>query len=136
MNNTKLKIKSLKVDLTKVPFKEPSKVNDGTNGKILEQSMKKQGFPVDSTGTVDLPTINIEIKTRSANTNSHHTIGNMKFDDIISSSKVSLGQSIWGKTKESVSPATLAQLFAHEIGLLSCASMPRWSKSHRNSEII
>jgi len=81
--NNKVKIKSLKVDLSKVPFKDPSKVNDGTNGKILEQAMKKQGFPIDSNGTVDLPTIDIEIKTRSANTNSHHTIGNMKFDDII-----------------------------------------------------
>ena len=81
--NKKLRIKSLKVDLSAVPFKDPSKVNDGTNGKILEQAMKKQGFPIDSKGTVDLPTIDIEIKTRSANTNSHHTIGNMKFDDII-----------------------------------------------------
>lgn len=83
MSNAKLKIKSLKVDLTKVPFKNPLKVNDGTNGKILEQAMKKQGFPIDSNGTVDLPTIDIEIKTRSAHTNCHHTMGTMTYDDIL-----------------------------------------------------
>ena len=83
MNTKKVRVKSLKVDLSKVPFKDPSKVNDGTNGKILEQAMKKQGFPIDSKGTIDLPSIDVEIKTRSANTNSHHTIGTMTFDDII-----------------------------------------------------
>ena len=82
----KVKIKSLKVDLSKVPFVDPSKVNDGVNGKILEQSMKKQGFPIDSTGTLDLPSIDVEIKTRSAYTNSHHTIGTMTYDDIINTS--------------------------------------------------
>ena len=79
----KPKIKSLKVDLSKVPFIDPTKVNDGTNGKILETAMKKQGFPVDSTGTVDLPGIDVEIKTRSSHTNSQHTTGTMIFADII-----------------------------------------------------
>lgn len=82
----KAKIKNLKVDLTQVPFIDPLKVNDGTNGKILEQSMKRQGFPIDSTGTVDLPSINLEVKTRSAYTNCHHTIGTMIYDDIINTS--------------------------------------------------
>lgn len=79
----KAKVKSLKVDLSKIPFKDPAKVNDGTNGKILETAMKKQGFPVDSTGTVDLPSIGVEIKTRSSDTNSNHTIGTMTYDSII-----------------------------------------------------
>lgn len=77
-----LKIKNLKVDLSKVPFKNPSKVNDGTNGKILEQAMIKQGFPIDGKATVDLPH-GIEVKSRSAHTNCHHTIGTMTYDDIL-----------------------------------------------------
>lgn len=83
MSTKKVRVKSLKVDLSKVPFKDPSKVNDGTNGKILEQAMKKQGFPIDSKGTVDLPSIDVEIKTRSNQTNAPHTVGTMTFDDII-----------------------------------------------------
>ena len=79
----KVKIKSLKVDLTKVPFKDPKKVNDGTNGKILEQAMIKQGFPIDRTGTVDLPSIDVEVKSRSASTKSMHTQGTMTYEDII-----------------------------------------------------
>ena len=79
----KAKIKSLKVDLSKVPFKDPKKVNDGTNGKILEQAMIKQGFPIDRTGTVDLPSIDVEVKSRSASTNSMHTQGTMIYEDII-----------------------------------------------------
>ena len=77
----KAKIKSLKVDLTQVNFKDPKKVNDGTNGKLLEQAMIKQGFQIDTTGTVDLP--GIEVKTRKATTSSYHTVGTMTYDDIL-----------------------------------------------------
>jgi hypothetical protein len=77
----KAKIKSLKVNLSEVDFVDPSKVNDGTNGKILEQAMIKQGFPVDTQGTVDLP--GIEVKSRKATTNCMHTVGTMTYDDII-----------------------------------------------------
>ena len=77
----KAKIKSLKVNLSEVDFVDPSKVNDGTNGKILEQAMIKQGFPVDTTGIVDLP--GVEVKSRKATTKSMHTVGTMTYDDII-----------------------------------------------------
>ena len=80
----KLRIKELKVDLTAVPFKHPSKVNDGTNGKILEQAMINQGFPIDRNGIVDLP--DLEVKSRGEKTKSHHTIGTMTYDNIINKS--------------------------------------------------
>lgn len=80
-----VKIKKLKVDLTKVPFKNKSSRHDYENGKILETEMVKQGFPIDPTGTVDLPN-GIEVKTRSASTNSNHTIGTMTCDAIINTS--------------------------------------------------
>ena len=66
----KAKIKSLKVDLSDAGFVDPSKVNDGTNGKILEQVMIQQGFPIDPSGTVDLP--GVEVKSRKSTTNSMH----------------------------------------------------------------
>jgi hypothetical protein len=43
--------------------------------------MKRQGFPVDMTGTVDLP--GIEIKSRKASTGSAHTQGTMLYEDIL-----------------------------------------------------
>jgi hypothetical protein len=78
----KAKIKSLKVNLSDAGFVDPSKVNDGTNGKILEQVMINQGFPVDQSGIVDLPG-GIEIKSRKSTTESMHTVGTMTYDDIV-----------------------------------------------------
>ena len=78
----KAKIISLKVNLSNAGFVDPSKVNNGTNGKILEQVMIEQGFPVDQNGTVDLPG-GIEIKSRKSTTDAMHTIGTMTYDDII-----------------------------------------------------
>ena len=77
----KAKIKSLKVNLSDAGFVDPTNLNDGTNGKILEQVMIKQGFPINQTGTVDLP--GIEVKSRKATTKSMHTVGTMTYDDII-----------------------------------------------------
>ena len=78
----KAKIKSLKVNLSNVDFKDPTKVNDGTNGKILEQAMMMQGYPIDQNGTIDLP--GIEVKSRKSTTDAMHTVGTMTYDDIIS----------------------------------------------------
>jgi hypothetical protein len=82
-----VKLKSLKVNLNDIFFKDPDLVNDGTNGKILESALIKQGFPLNQTGTVDLPGTGIvsgcEIKTRKASTRANHTVGTMTYDDII-----------------------------------------------------
>ena len=77
----KVKIKSLKVNLSKINFEDPDQVNDGTNGKILEQEMMRQGFPINQNGTVDLP--GIEVKSRKASTDAMHTVGTMTYDDIV-----------------------------------------------------
>jgi len=76
-----VKIKSLKVNLSNIDFIDPDQVNDGTNGKILEQEMMRQGFPIDQNGTIDLP--GIEVKSRKASTDAMHTIGTMTYDDIV-----------------------------------------------------
>jgi hypothetical protein len=78
----KAKIKSLKVNLSNAGFVDPSKVNDGTNGKILEQVMIEQGFPIDQNGIVDLPG-GIEVKSRKSTTGAMHTVGTMTYDNII-----------------------------------------------------
>jgi hypothetical protein len=84
-----IKINKLKMDLSKVTFKNPENVRDGTNGKILESAMREQGYPVDPRAVVDLPGINpdspgVEVKSRSATTNSAHTVGTMTYDNILS----------------------------------------------------
>jgi hypothetical protein len=77
----KVKIKSLKVNLDNIDFVDPDKVNDGRNGKILEQEMMRQGYPIDQNGTIDLP--GIEVKSRKASTDAMHTVGTMTYDDIL-----------------------------------------------------
>jgi hypothetical protein len=81
-----LKIKEIKMDLSDVPFQNPSSIQDGLNGKILEKAMIEKGFKLDSTGTVDLPQGGIEVKTRRASTKSNHTVGTMTCDAIINTS--------------------------------------------------
>ena len=76
-----VKIKSLKVNLSNIDFIDPDQVNDGTNGKILEQEMMRQGFPIDRNGTIDLP--GIEVKSRKSSTDAMHTVGTMTYDDIV-----------------------------------------------------
>lgn len=83
-----VKVKTLKVDLSKVGFSDPEQIVDGTNGIILQNAMRSQGFPINSYDTVDLPGVNavspgIEIKSRGTSTDSMHTVGTMTYDDII-----------------------------------------------------
>jgi hypothetical protein len=77
----KVKIKSLKVNLDNIDFVDPDQVNDGRNGKILEQEMMRQGYPIDQNGTIDLP--GIEVKSRKSSTDAMHTVGTMTYDDIL-----------------------------------------------------
>ena len=77
----KVKIKSLKVNLDNIDFVDPDQVNDGRNGKILEQEMIRQGYPIDQNGTIDLP--GIEVKSRKSSTDAMHTVGTMTYDAII-----------------------------------------------------
>ena len=77
----KVKIKSLKVNLDNIDFVDPDQVNDGRNGKILEQEMIRQGYPIDQNGTIDLP--GIEVKSRKSSTDAMHTVGTMTYDDIV-----------------------------------------------------
>ena len=83
-----VKVKKLKVDLSTIKFKNPEKVTDGSNGRLLENGLRDQGFPVDPHATVDLPGVNksspgIEVKSRSKTTSSMHTIGTMTHAAII-----------------------------------------------------
>lgn len=76
------KLKSLKVDLSKIVFNDPQTVTDGTNGHILEDGMRAQGYPIDSRAPVDLPIA--EVKSRSAFTNSMHTEGSITYEKVLS----------------------------------------------------
>jgi len=89
MSNGNIMVKTLKVDLSNINFSNPEKVTDGRNGRILENAMREQNFPISSTAIVDLPGVNqnslgIEVKSRSKTTKSMHTVGTMTYDNIIS----------------------------------------------------
>jgi hypothetical protein len=88
MAKKQIMIKKLKVNLDNIDFSDPEKITDGKNGRILENAMRKQRFPIDSTAIVDLPGVNkhspgVEVKTRSKTTKACHTIGTMTYDNII-----------------------------------------------------
>ncbi len=86
--STSILVKALKVDLSEVKFKNPEKVCDGANGRLLESEMRKQGFPIDSSAIVDLPGVNsaspgVEVKSRSKTSGAMHTVGTMTYENII-----------------------------------------------------
>jgi hypothetical protein len=78
-----MKVKTLKVDFSKIHFKNPTTVNDSTNGHILQDGMINQGFALDKTGTVDIPGIGVEVKTRGSKSTASHTIGTMTYGNIM-----------------------------------------------------
>ena len=70
----KAKVKSLKTNLvgTTVPTTE-----NGHAARYIEQSLAKQGFRVDTRGTLDLPDYNTEVKSRNIDATSAQTVGSM-----------------------------------------------------------
>ena len=67
----------------KIPFKLFNDDNSGAIGLYLEQILIDLGYAINQSTGPDLPTINLEIKSRAIEATSAHTIGSMNIDDII-----------------------------------------------------
>jgi len=78
-----IRVKTIKVDLSGLYFPDIKEINDGRLGLAVEEELRKQGFQI-SNGTIDLPDLELEIKTRKdTNCTAHHTVGTMTLSDII-----------------------------------------------------
>lgn len=67
-----------------VGTKVPEQQQYGNVGRWVESKMKEQGWDVVNSAGVDIPKFNVEIKSRKIESNSHHTVGTMTIDSIIS----------------------------------------------------
>lgn len=57
--------------------------NQNNVATLVEETMKDEGYHVDSCGTVDLPGLDVEIKSRSIQSRSPQTVGSMTVRNII-----------------------------------------------------
>jgi hypothetical protein len=80
-----IRVKTLKSDLSQLDFPNAKNCIDGSMGKAVEQELVRQGFKV-SSGVIDLPDLQLEIKTRKSSSDSPHTVGTMTHDDILNTS--------------------------------------------------
>lgn len=76
----KAKVTKLKTKL--VGMSVPDAAN-GHAGRFVENELIHQGFKVDTKGTVDIPGLDIEVKTRDLKAISAQTVGSMLPEDIV-----------------------------------------------------
>jgi len=82
-NMKKIKVTALKKATTALVGMRVPEQKNGNIGHIVEDVMYDAGYPVDKHSTVDIPKLNIEIKSRTAEATSAHAIGSMTIQDII-----------------------------------------------------
>lgn len=75
----KAKVTKLKTNL--VGMSVPDSAN-GHAGRYVEHKLIQQGFEVDTKGTVDIPGLDLEVKTRDLNAVSAQTVGKMSLSTI------------------------------------------------------
>lgn len=75
----KAKVTKLKTNL--VGMFVPDSIN-GHAGRYVEQQLIQQGFDVDTKGTVDIPALDLEVKTRNIDSISAQTVGTMSPETI------------------------------------------------------
>jgi hypothetical protein len=75
----KAKVTKLKTNL--VGMTVPDSTN-GHAGRFVESEIIREGFDVDTKGTVDIPGLDIEVKTRDINAISAQTVGSMTPENI------------------------------------------------------
>lgn len=81
-----IKVKKLNKGIQKgsqLPFQQKFSADPGAIGQYVQRTMSKNGYNINTGSGVDLPDLDIEIKTRNINSTSGHTIGSMTVDDII-----------------------------------------------------
>ncbi len=76
-----MKAKVTKLNTTLVGMHVPDSAN-GYAGRYVEQELIQQGFDVDTRGTIDIPGLDIEVKTRDLDATSAQTVGKMSLEKI------------------------------------------------------
>jgi len=71
-----------KAETALVGMSVPKQQNDNV-GHLVEDVMADEGYPINRRATVDLPSLKVEVKTRTAEATSAHAIGSMTVSDII-----------------------------------------------------
>jgi len=77
-----IRVKTVKADLTHLEFPSAKYCNDGRMGIAIENELRNQGYKVTS-GVIDMPDLQLEIKTRKSSSGAPHTVGTMTHDDIL-----------------------------------------------------
>ena len=70
----KAKVTKLKTNLVGMTVPETA---NGHAGRFIESELIKQGFSVDTAGTVDIPGLDLEVKSRNVDAISAQTVGSM-----------------------------------------------------------
>jgi len=76
----KAKIKSLKTSLVGKTVPDSA---CGHAGRKVEDILIQDGFHLDRKGTIDIPGLNVEVKSRDVDATSAQTVGRMSLDEII-----------------------------------------------------
>jgi hypothetical protein len=71
-----MKARVTKLNTNLVGMSVPDTTN-GHAGRFVENALIKQGFAVDTTGTVDIPGLDLEVKSRDVDAISAQTVGSM-----------------------------------------------------------
>lgn len=80
-----IRVKTVKADLSNLNFPNAKDCIDGSMGIAVENELRNQGFKI-SSGVIDLPELQLEIKTRKSNSDAPHTVGTMTHADILNTS--------------------------------------------------
>ena len=75
----KAKLTGLKTNLV---GKSTPETKNGHAGRYVEQELIKQGFELDTHGIIDIPKLDVEVKTRDVDATSAQTVGSMTPEDI------------------------------------------------------
>ncbi len=80
-----IRVKTVKADLSHLEFPSAKYCCDGSMGLAIENELRNQGFNV-SSGVIDMPDLQLEIKTRKSTSDAPHTVGTMTHNDILNTS--------------------------------------------------
>lgn len=79
----RIKVKKLNTGSADLTLPEQREGNEGNVGKFYEKYLADKGFSMNTGQGVDIPSLNIENKTRNRASKASHTTGTMTYDNII-----------------------------------------------------
>lgn len=79
----RIKVKKLNTGSNTLILPTQRKGNEGNVGKFYENHLVNRGFDMNANQGVDIPDLNVEVKTRNRDSKAPHTIGVMTYDNIV-----------------------------------------------------